>query len=120
MDLIVYADESGTHDRLAKLPGSEAPVFGGYIGDARDWKLFCLHRQSVLKKYDVPYFHYREFAPILESRNDSNSPYYQSSDLRRDTFLFELAAVAGEQVPVGAIFNLKDYNNKVFRGVDPV
>jgi hypothetical protein len=32
--------------------------------------------------------------------------------MQRDTFLFELAAVAGGQVPVGAMINLKDYVNQ--------
>src|SRR5882757_1781862 len=62
VNLIVYADESGTHDEKAILPGSEAPVFGGYIADVRRWKLSVMHWQSVLEKYRVPYFHFREFS----------------------------------------------------------
>lgn len=112
MNLVVYADESGTHDRAAKEPGSEAPVFGGYIGDVKDWKIFCIHWQSVLNKYGIPFFHYREFNSLRDTEHNPTSPYFQWGELKRDTFLFELAAVAGGQVPVGSIMNLKDFVNK--------
>jgi hypothetical protein len=109
VNLVVYADESGTHDRLAAQPGSEAPVFGGYIGDVRDWKLFCWQWQSVLEKYKIQHFHCREFFSLKDSERNPESPYYQWGELKRDTFLFELAAVAGDQFPVGGMMNLKDY-----------
>jgi hypothetical protein len=108
VNLIAYADDSGTHDETGRQTGSEAPVFGGYIGDIKDWKLFCWRWQAVLDRYKVPYFHYREFAN-RHSADKPNSPYHGWSDLRRDTFLFELAAIAGAQIPVGGLFNLKDY-----------
>jgi hypothetical protein len=107
--LSVYADESGTHDITGRHLGSEAPVFGGYIGDREDWVKFLMHWGSVLKKYNVPYFHYSEFSKIKDARSNPNSHYYGWDDFKRDTFLFELAAVAGAQVPVGALIKLKGY-----------
>jgi hypothetical protein len=112
VNLVVYADESGTHDRAAKQPGSEAPVFGGYIGDIKDWKIFCIHWQSVLTKYRIPFFHYREFNSLRDTEQNPTSPYFNWGELKRDTFLFELAAVAGGQVPVGSMINLKDFVKK--------
>jgi Protein of unknown function (DUF3800) len=109
VDLVVYVDESGTHDRAGLLPGSEAPSFGGYVGDVAEWMLFRWHWQSVLDKYNVPYFHCREFFSRRDSELNPESHYYNWGELRRDTFLFELAAVAGQQVPIGSMFNLKDY-----------
>ncbi len=109
MNLVVYADESGTHDRSGRLRGSEAPTFGGYIGDVEEWVKFRWHWESVLKKYGVSHFHCREFFSLRDSEHDPESPYYNWGEMRRDTFLFELAAVAGQQVPVGSMFNLKDY-----------
>src|SRR5437867_8846136 len=108
VNLIAYADDSGTHDEHGKQPGSEAPVFGGYIGDIKDWKLFCWRWQSVLNNYKVPYFHYREFSNRAAAKNPSN-PYHKWSETQRDAFLFELAAIAGAQVPVGGMVNLKSY-----------
>jgi hypothetical protein len=110
VNLVVYADESGTHDRMAKQPGSEAAVFGGYIGDVtEDWILFNWEWQSVLEKYKIKHFHCREFFSLKGSEHNPESPYYKWGELKRDTFLFELAAAAGDQYPVGAMFNLKDY-----------
>ncbi|HEY3862776.1 MAG TPA: hypothetical protein VGO59_12900 [Verrucomicrobiae bacterium] len=46
---------------------------------------------------------------ISPLRLDAGRAYYKWGNLRRDTFLFELAAVAGEQVPIGGMIHLKDY-----------
>jgi len=105
--LTVYADESGTHDPTGNLRGSEAPVFGGFMDTFDRWQIFRTHWESVLDKYKVPYFHYREFAPVLKTRNDPKSPYYGWDDRKRDEFIFELAAVAGHQVPVASMLKLK-------------
>jgi len=99
MSLIAYADESGTHDELGLQPGSEAPVFGGFIADQDSWIKFRWHWASVLAKYTVPYFHYRELSQLTTGW----------TQLKQDTFLFELAAVAGAHVPVGSMINLRSY-----------
>ena len=71
--LTVYLDESGTHDPTGNLTGSEAPVFGGYMDTVDRWQIFRMHWKSVLDKYDVKYFHYREL--VYESKKPK-SPYF--------------------------------------------
>lgn len=109
MSLVVYADDSGTHDPTGRLVGSEAPVFGGYMSDTDGWASFTRDWESVLRSYKVPYFHWREFNKKNVMREGAASPYHGWGDVRRLTFLFELAAVAGWQVPVGAMIQLQDY-----------
>lgn len=108
MNLTVYADESGWHDPAAKQPSSQAPVFGGYIDTIEEWLLFCEHWKSVLNKYDVRFFHFKKFNRNAV-KDHPNSPYYGWSDQKRWEFIFELAACAGNQVPVGGMLNLKEF-----------
>jgi hypothetical protein len=108
VNLTVYTDESGWHSPQAKEPGSEAPVFGGYIDTIEEWLLFSAHWQSVLTKYKVRFFHFKEFHRNAV-KNHPSSPYYGWSERKRWEFIFELAAAAGNQVPVGGMINLKEY-----------
>src|ERR1017187_9261819 len=54
--LTVYADETGTHDPHGKLPGSEAPVFGGFMETVDEWVVFIKNWASVLDKTDAQFF----------------------------------------------------------------
>ena len=106
--LTAYADESGWHDPAAIEPASQAPVFWGYIDTIEEWSLFCDHWQLVLDKYDVEVFHAKKFHRNAV-KHHSRSPYYGWNDRKRREFIFELAAVAGNQVPVGSYINLKEF-----------
>ena len=103
MKIIVYADESGTHDRTFKLDGSHVPVVSGYMAYRSDWIKFCADWKTVLDKYDVPYFHYSELA----NNKKETSFYYKWDASRRNNFIYDLAEIAGRQIPIGGAFNLE-------------
>lgn len=111
MKIIVYADESGTHDQTGTQPGSEVAVIAGYVAKVDSWIKFCKDWGAVLKKHNAPYFHFREFAEassVVRGKREAssqfkNNPYFGWEIDRLDNFLFDLAevAAAGSKVPVG-------------------
>ncbi|MGA2242501.1 MAG: DUF3800 domain-containing protein [Verrucomicrobiota bacterium] len=56
MKLIIYADESGTHE------GSDFSLLAGWITYENVWNEIIPAWQAVLDKYKVEYFHFSEFA----------------------------------------------------------
>jgi Protein of unknown function (DUF3800) len=101
--VIVYADESGTHDRRGIQPGSEYPTIAGFAAVPNVWKSFCVNWSSVLKRYNAPYFHAREFR-LAKSAIENKKPTtkeleknpYINWDLKKlDDFLETLAKMAG-------------------------
>lgn len=101
---IVYADESGTHDRTGAQPGSEFPTIAGYAAPPSEWSSFCVEWKAVLKSFGAPYFHSREFRAAKsaienhkkETPELKRNPYYGWDLKRLDKFLFVLAKVAGK------------------------
>ena len=61
MHLVVYADESGTHDKTGKQNGAREATVAGIAALRDDWIQFCKEWQRVLDKYGAPYFHYKEW-----------------------------------------------------------
>ncbi len=112
MNLVVYADESGTHDLSARQPGSRVAVLAGYAGFADDWVKFCGEWQTTLNNHQVPVFHFSEYADKRKCSTDTNSPYFGWDGKRRHDFLFELASIAGNRVrfPFAASFHLADFH----------
>jgi hypothetical protein len=108
--IVLYADESGTHDPTGMARGAECPVIGGYLAYRDDWIRFCGEWDAVLKNYTVPYFHFREFNDRDAAQNDNSSPYHGWDKNRRESFLYDLAEVAGKQIPVGGMYFLKKHN----------
>jgi hypothetical protein len=104
--IVVYADESGTHSPTGSQPGSEVPVIAGYMATPSDWLTFLDDWNSVLNltKYNVDYFHHRELTYKLKSFRgwDKN---------KSDNFLFDLAEIAGRQIPIGGAYNLEWHSN---------
>jgi hypothetical protein len=104
--LAVYADESGTNK------DSIAPVVGGYIGMPVEWETFCRDWKGVLDYYRVDYFHFREWVDALEAIRRTrdckikNNPFQGMNEDSLTELLFDLAEIAGRQVPVGGMINL--------------
>jgi hypothetical protein len=93
-NLVIYADESGTHD------GSTHSFVAGWIADESFWNGFVERWQSVLNKYKVECFHFTEWtkACYIKNNPDKNHPYQpdglmhlSSSEL--NNFFQELAAL---------------------------
>lgn len=103
MKIIVYADESGTHDPTFTKDGSHVPVVCGYMAFGSDWTKFCADWKTVLDNYGVPYFHYSE----LTHNKENTSIYYGWDENRRNNFLYDLAEIAGRQIPIGGAFHLE-------------
>ena len=98
MMLQACADESYTE-------GSGGVIaIGGWLSRPNDWKRFCPLWKSVLEKYKVTSFHFREFAD-KSHKNFTKTTYDHFNDKERDDFLYDLALVACEVgYPVGGCF----------------
>ena len=100
MNVIVYADESGTHDPAGKQPGSSVTIVAGYAAFGDSWKAFARKWQSALDKYHGAeregYFHFREFRPVKDRSADPTWLYYGWSKEKRHDYLMELADVSGD------------------------
>jgi hypothetical protein len=62
MKLVVYADESGTHDNTGTQQGSREAILAGIVAPSEEWRTFCRAWQSALNKYSAPYFNFREWS----------------------------------------------------------
>jgi hypothetical protein len=112
VNIVIYADDSGTHSLIAKEKGSNIAVLAGYAGFADDWVNFCGRWQTTLNEYKVKIFHFSEFADKKNKSKDSKWPYFGWPDEKRHEFLFKLASIAGSRArfPVAASFHLADYH----------
>ena len=119
MKIIVYADESGTHDKSGNLEGSEVAVFAGFAAKVESWIRFRKDWQAVLKKYSATYFHFNEWSGASAvARNirpatsqHQENPYYGWTIDRLDNFFLELAKIAGagSKVKVGGYVDTRCY-----------
>ena len=118
--VIVYADESGTHDRAGKLTGSAYPIIAGYAAPPSVWVDFCVEWKAALTSYGVDYFHSRELR-IAKAAAENNkpateelkkNPYYGWGLDRMDKFLLALAKIAGKgnKVPICGAIKMPVFN----------
>ena len=120
MKLSAYIDESGRHDKTGQKEGSAQIVVGGWVNRSDRWDEFCSKWQAVLKKYDVPYFHFYQWceacAVARKKRQPSSSykknPYQRLTFQRLNSLLFELAEIAGrpDKIIVGSFVPTKDFH----------
>jgi hypothetical protein len=95
VNLIVCADESGTHDTTGVQPGASVAIVAGIAAFDHSWIKFESDWRVILDKYNVPYFHFRE---LVAKKRQSTNPkwhYYGWSERKRHDYLTELAIVAG-------------------------
>lgn len=109
MKIVVYADESGTHDPTGQQKGSEVPVISGYMDYLENWTTFCNEWEAVLDRYKVPYFHFRDFDDRDDRKTNTKSPYYLWNDDKAEAFKYELAEIAGRHIPIGGMYNLREH-----------
>jgi hypothetical protein len=112
VNIVVYGDESGTHDLSSNEIGAKVAVLAGYGGFADDWVNFCGAWQRTLNEYKIEKFHFSEYSDIRNSSNDPNWPYFEWSQGKRHDFLFTLAKIAGSRarIPFAAAFQLAHFN----------
>ncbi len=58
--LSLYGDASGKED-------DPILAVGGFVGRTDEWLMFEPEWNAVLKQFDVPYFHMREFAHSVDA-----------------------------------------------------
>lgn len=103
VNLVIYADESGTHDPTGAAKGAREAVMAGIVASREDWARFCSLWQQVLEKYDAPYFHFCEWSDASsvarKKRSPSSSfkanPYRDWSTDTLNKFLIDLARLTG-------------------------
>lgn len=118
MNLAIYADESGTHDKAGSLPQSEVAVMAGYVGKKESWIKFLRDWYAALNKYGVKRFHFTQlqFASKIAEGGGSvyqkGNPYFRWSKQQCEDFLLDCAKVAsaGSRLPVGADFDTRRYS----------
>jgi hypothetical protein len=118
--LVAYLDESGTSDRTGKQQGSEQIVVTGYLGWREDWNAFCGRWKSVLDNYGAAYFHFYEWAEASAvargvhraTSNFATNPYKDWSLSKIDSFLLELAELAGcgAKMIIGGWISTRDFH----------
>lgn len=100
VNVIVYADESGTHDTAGELPGSSVTIVAGYAAFGDSWEAFARRWQAALDNYHgmdrERYFHFSEFVDFKHRSTDPTWLYYGWSPEKRHDYLMELATVAGD------------------------
>jgi hypothetical protein len=121
--IVVYADESGTHDKSGKEKGSEVAAFGGFAAKVDSWIRFRKDWQAVLEKYSATYFHFREWSDASAvARNvrsatseHKKNPYYGWTIDRIDDFYLELAKVAnaGSKLKLGGNVDTRRYAERL-------
>jgi hypothetical protein len=91
----------------------------GWVDWVEYWNTFCGQWQSIINKYDAPYFHFVDWAyasHILRSgkapsSSFSKNPYKEWTLEKLDAFLYELAKIAGggKKIYVGSFVSTKDF-----------
>jgi hypothetical protein len=102
VQMIVYADESGTENLNPQKGKGSNPCLCGYIATPDFWAKFCDDWNKVLKDAKVKYFHFRELHKL--ERVKEGNPYQGWDDDKADDFIFDLASVIGKgtlPVPFG-------------------
>ncbi len=120
--VVVYADESGTHDRDGVQPGSGYPIIAGFAAPRTQWESFCLEWKSVLDSYGVRYFHakeLREMRSVVENKRlvlhrHRNNQYLGWTVPKMEKYLLSLAKVAGKgnKVPIHGSIRMRLFNEE--------
>src|SRR3989339_389646 len=112
VNLVCFADESGTHDTLGLQPGSQVAAVVGYLSWDTKWAIFCGQWQEVLRRYCVPDFHYSEFMNEENGPKDPNWPYHDWPREKRNKFIRELISIARNNtiMAIGGLVSVQDYN----------
>lgn len=114
--IVIYADESGTHDPTGEKDGSAYPIIAGFAATIAVWDSFISEWEHVLKQYDVGYFHGRELreAQMAKLHNKPatkellKNPYFKAAwSLQRiEQFRKKLTKVAAKKGKVPIVGNV--------------
>lgn len=115
MGVIMYADESGTHDATGRQQGAQVATVAGFLARTEHWQRFTEEWVAVLDEYHVPAFHMSEFTDEKRGSKKLDWPYKGWSRGKRDKFISSLVAVARDNTLVGVCgsVSVKDYDEVV-------
>lgn len=129
VQIVVYADESGTHDQTGVLDGAREATICGIAALKEDWVLFSKQWCNVLAKYNAPYFHFREWntasAVSRKKRSPSSdfkrNPYRDWTTKQLDELLIELATIAGagHKLVLGGAVHTRQFHQAKMAGMIP-
>ena len=92
--------------RRGKGGKEPAPGVYGFIETPEYWEGFQEKWNAGLRKYNVPYFHFRELNP--PERAKARNPYYNWDKERVDDFIYDMAIIASEKaLPFGGNASIK-------------
>lgn len=127
--IVVYADESGTHDPTGAKKGSREGIIGGIAAIREDWTVFCREWRRVLNDYSVLYFHFYEWADASAvarktkkpSSDFANNPYRHLDLSQLNELLVALAKIAGSgnKIIVGGSVYTQLFHKAKFSGDIP-
>lgn len=124
--LVIYVDESGTHDPAGRREtGGREAVIAGIGALVEDWVTFRRDWQSILNKYRVPYFHFCEwsdaFHALKKGKPKLDNPYSHLDKDQLDKMIVEFAKVAGagNKLIVGEGVHVNTFNKKKDDGIIP-
>ncbi len=106
VELLTYADETGTHGDPSHC------IVSGFIGSPRQWEGFDASWNAVLADYGVSEFHSKEFFGRRNARDSSKNPFATWDDTRALSFLRELVEgvlLQWRLYPVGGAVNVADF-----------
>lgn len=106
--LTFYGDESGTHDRSGKQPGSDVVAVAGYIAKNEEWERFNDSWSNCLKQYGVSEFHMADCVP-----QGKNPPYQGWSRDKCDEFRKDLIDIANRHTlgGFGGLVIVEEYDS---------
>jgi hypothetical protein len=110
LDLTVYIDESGTHDKTGILLGSEVTTVAGYVATKSCWDRFTKRWRYALREYGVDVFHMSELAAWQK-----HEPYKNWTEFKRKRFLRKLIKIARDNTwfAIGGMVPTKDYESQI-------
>jgi hypothetical protein len=116
MNLVCFADETGTHDPSGRAPGAEVAGVVGCISEKGNWADFCGQWEEVLDRYKVKVFHMSEFSkPEKDGLKDPSWPYRGWGRKKMDSFIRELVPIARDNTmfAVGGFVDVKAHYGSV-------
>jgi hypothetical protein len=130
VQIIIFADESGTHDQTGKKPGSATTVVGGYFAWKDDWSIFSDKWTGILKDHEAPHFHYSEIVRALgiqdgtaqfDEIKDKKNPFLNWTSEKIFQFLFSLARLIKDSpiYSVGGFTNTVKFHESSNKGEVP-
>lgn len=105
LELTVYADESGIHDKHGLSAGSEVTAIAGYITTKHNWGIVVRRWKTALREYGVDVFHMSEYWR-------EEPPYDKWSEAKQKRFLKTLIRIVRDNTwfAIGAMVPTKDWD----------